>query len=79
MRPRTTVALAALLCLPLLADCSKPVTYYAAHADERTARVQICLDEDSDSQNCRNATQAESDIFEIKGAGRAPARPVSLK
>jgi hypothetical protein len=72
MGTRTTIALAVLLCLPLLAGCSKPVTYYAAHADERTARVQICLDEDSDSQNCRNATQAESDTFGIKAVnGRA--------
>ncbi len=32
--------IAALLCLPLLAGCTKPVTYYAAHEAERKARVQ---------------------------------------
>ena len=35
--------IAALLFLPLLAGCTKPVTYYAAHAAERQARVQACL------------------------------------
>jgi hypothetical protein len=64
---------AALLCLPLLAGCTKPVTYYAAHADERHARVQACLiNTENDNQDCRNAAQAEFDALGIKAVnGRA--------
>jgi len=48
--------IAALLCLPALAGCTKPVTYYAAHADERHARVERCLkSQEKDNQDCRNA------------------------
>jgi hypothetical protein len=53
----------------VLASCSrpKPVTYYAAHADERTARVEACLgDPDNDGEDCRNAAQAEFDVAGIK-------------
>jgi hypothetical protein len=54
MRTRITF----LLCLPLLAGCSKPVSYYAEHADERTVRVETCFEEANGSHDCRNATQA---------------------
>jgi hypothetical protein len=51
---------AALLCLPLLAGCTKQVTYYAAHAAERQARLQACLGTvENDGQDCRNAAQAD--------------------
>jgi hypothetical protein len=79
MRTRTTF----LLCLPLLAGCSKPISYYAAHADERTARVEACLEEARDSHDCRNATQAAYDAVGIKAVdGRAlpisPSRIISI-
>ncbi len=49
-----------------------PLSHVEGQSARRTARVQICLNEDSDSQNCRNATQAESDSFGIKAVnGRA--------
>jgi hypothetical protein len=62
-----------LLGLPLLAGCTKPVSYYAAHADERQARVQACLiSPENDSQGCRNAAQAEYDAMGVKAVnGRA--------
>jgi hypothetical protein len=61
------------LFLPLLAGCTKPVTYYAAHADERQARVMVCLQSpDNNNQDCRNAAQAEFDAMGIKAVnGRA--------
>jgi hypothetical protein len=67
--------IAALLCLLLLAGCTKPVTYYAAHAAERQARVQACLmSPTNDNQDCRNAAQAEFDALGIKAVnGRAVA------
>jgi hypothetical protein len=63
----------ALIGLPLLAGCTKPVTYYAAHGDERVARVQACLiTPENDTQDCRNAAQAEFDSLGIKAVnGRA--------
>jgi hypothetical protein len=65
--------IAALLCLPLLAGCTKPVTYYAEHAAERKARVHACLETpENDNQDCRNAAQAEFDALGIKAVnGRA--------
>jgi hypothetical protein len=65
------------LCLPLLAGCTKPVTYYAAHADERKARVERCLtSQENDNQDCRNAAQAEFDAMGIKAVnGRAVVPP----
>jgi len=71
--------IAALLSLPLLAGCTKPVAYYAAHEDERRARVKACLaGADNDNQDCRNAAQAEFDALGIKaGNGRAAPIPNS--
>jgi hypothetical protein len=65
--------IAALLCLLFLAGCTKPVTYYAAHADERHDRVHACLrTPENDNQDCRNAAQAEFDALGIKAVnGRA--------
>jgi hypothetical protein len=69
---------AALLCLPLLAGCTKPVTYYAAHADERHARVERCLaSQENDNQDCRNAAQAEFDAMGIKAVNGRTVVPVS--
>jgi hypothetical protein len=67
--PQTAVAL---LCPPLLAGCTKPVAYYAAHANERQVRAQACLMRpDNNDQDCRNA-QAEFDALGIKAVnGRA--------
>jgi hypothetical protein len=63
--PLQTVA--TLFCLLLLAGCTKPVTHYAAHAAERQARVQVCLEGlDNDNEDCRNAAQAEFDALGIK-------------
>jgi hypothetical protein len=70
--------IAALLCLPALAGCTKPVTYYAAHADERHARVGRCLkSQENDSQDCRNAVQAEFDATGIKAVNGRAVMPVS--
>ena len=46
---------------------------YAAHAEERQARVQACLGStENDGQECRNAAQAEYDAMGIKAVnGRA--------
>jgi hypothetical protein len=75
MRTRTIF----LLCPPLLAGCSKPVTYYAAHVDERKARVEACLGgAQADNQDCRNAAQAEFDAAGIK-AVNGRALTISLK
>jgi hypothetical protein len=70
--------IAALLWLPALAGCTKPVTYYAAHADERHARVQACLaTPENDNQDCRNAAQAEFDDLGIKAVNGRAVVPVS--
>jgi hypothetical protein len=62
-----------MLCLPLLAGCTKPVAYYAAHEDARHARVEACLvSTENDSQDCQNAAQAEFNARGIKAVnGRA--------
>jgi hypothetical protein len=68
-----------LLCLSLLAGCTKPVAYYATHATERRTRVEACLaSHENDSQDCRNAAQAEFDALGIKAInGRAAPVPNS--
>jgi porphobilinogen deaminase len=70
---RTYSLITVLLCLSLLAGCTKPVTYYASHADERQARVKVCLrTPENDNHDCRNAAQAEFDAMGIKAInGRA--------
>jgi hypothetical protein len=63
----------ALLCPRLLAGCTKPVTYYAEHASERHARIEHCLvSPENDSQDCRNAAQAEFDALGIKAVNGEP-------
>lgn len=72
--PMRLWSIAALLCLALMvAACTKPVSYYAAHADERQTRLQACLiGPDNNSQDCRNAAQAEFDALGVKAVnGRA--------
>jgi hypothetical protein len=69
---------AVLVCLPLLAGCTKPVTYYAAHDVERKARVQACLrTPENDNQDCRNAAQAEFDALGVKAVNGRAVAPVS--
>jgi hypothetical protein len=70
---RFTRKLPALLFPLLLADCTKPVSYYAEHMDERHARVKACLKTSAnDSQDCRNAAQAEFDALGISSSAERP-------
>jgi len=77
--PARRLPITVMLCLPLLVGCTKPVAYYAAHADERQARVHTCLETpENDNQDCRNAAQAEFDGLGIKAVnGRAVVAPTS--
>lgn len=75
---KATPQTAVLLCLPLLAGCTKPVDYYAAHTEERHARVHACLQSpQNDSQDCRNAAQAEFDAMGIKAINGRAVAPAS--
>jgi hypothetical protein len=77
--PARRIRIYALLCLPFLAGCTKPVTYYAAHPDERHARVQACLESgpDNNDPDCRNAAQAEFDALGIKAVNGRAVAPTS--
>ena len=57
------------------AACRPPAACYAAHADERHARVETCLaSHANDSQDYPNAAQAEFDALGIQAVnGRAVA------
>jgi hypothetical protein len=69
--------IAALLCLPLLVGCTKPVTYYATHAAEREARVEACLERpENDNQD---AAQAEFDALGIKAVNGRAVQPTSAR
>ncbi len=59
--------------LTFLAACDRPVSFYAAHPVDRSARLQTCLSGvDNDSQDCRNAAQADYEARGIKAInGRA--------
>jgi hypothetical protein len=61
------MAVAAAVVGMLFVACSdaKPVNYYVGHAGERTAKIQVCLGQGSDSADCENARQAEFQILGI--------------
>jgi hypothetical protein len=60
------LAFAALVGGVVLIACSdsRPVTYYLSHPQERGQRVDDCLAHAADTQDCRNAKQAD---FQSRG------------
>ena len=59
----------------LLVACSdsKPVNYYMNHADERARKVAACLGQGNDSDDCRNARQAD---FQARGISARDGRAI---
>jgi hypothetical protein len=66
--PRTS---AALLCRPLLAGCTRPVTYYAAHAAERphAAERQARVSRFSDARTSRMFSRCSYEMVLIGQRG----------
>jgi hypothetical protein len=71
------LAIAAAMVGMLFVACSdaKPVNYYMGHAGERSAKIQACLGQGSDSADCENARQAEFQVLGIPAVnGQAAQR-----
>lgn len=69
-----------LIAILLLAGCSKPkdVAYYKGNPAERAKSIEACSSSGEDSDDCRNAKQAETEAYDDQAVAYYKGHPAEL-